>query len=174
MNKLVLIFLSASFVLLKLENFIPLSPLLAIMVAGILFHNKEPQVSDRLEGKYLSLWSGFSVLLFVFVGYSVDLTYVFSYGLRPLLLILLALCLRSVGTYLCVSTSPLNKKEKLFCVFSYLPKATVQAGIGFLPLSMGLPYGELILTLSAIAIIVTAPLGAILIDKNYKKLLVQG
>ena len=173
LNHFAILYLSTSFILLKLEDFITFSPLLAIMVIGIFINQKNPQISLNLEEKFLGLWSAFSIILFIFVGFSVNLDYVFSYGFKPLILIFIALIFRSVGTYLCVFKSKLNKKEKLFCVMSYLPKATVQAGIGFIPLSLGLPFGELILAISAISIIVTAPLGAILIDCNYKKLLSQ-
>lgn len=173
LNQFTILFFSTSLFLLKLADFIPFSALLSIMTAGIVLNFRNSEISLKVEEKFLGLWSGFSILLFVFVGISINFDYVFSYGFKPLILILLALIFRSIGTFLCVFKTNLQKSEKIFCVISYLPKATVQAGIGFIPLSMGLPYGELILAISAISIIVTAPLGAFLIDGNYNKLLKQ-
>ncbi len=163
--------LSVSFLLMALEDVIPLSPLLAIMVCAFVLGKKAPQVGVPLEGTFGGLWAVFRRLLFFFVGYAVSVDNLIAYGILPLVLLVGALVIRSIGTYLAVSTSHLNCKEKLFCVISYLPKATVQAGIGAIPLTMGHPYGALILTLAAISIVVTAPVGAILIDSNYKKLL---
>lgn len=172
-NHFVIFYFCLNLFLLEIANFIPFSALLSIMVSGIILNTKNFDISSKIEEKFLSLWSVFSILLFVFVGISINFTYIFSYGIKPIILIVFALIFRSIGTFLSVFKTNLQKNEKIFCIISYLPKATVQAGIGYIPLSLGLPFGELILAISAISIIITAPLGAFLIDFNYKKLLKQ-
>lgn len=173
LNHFVIFYFCLNLFLLEIANFIPFSALLSIMVSGIILNTKNFDISSKIEEKFLSLWSVFSILLFVFVGISINFTYIFSYGIKPIILIVFALIFRSIGTFLSVFKTNLQKNEKIFCIISYLPKATVQAGIGYIPLSLGLPFGELILAISAISIIITAPLGAFLIDFNYKKLLKQ-
>lgn len=172
-NNATIIMLSTSFILLYLEEYLHFSALLAIMTVGIVILKKTPRISEKISKKFSALWSGASILLFVLVGYSMNIEYALNEGAKPIILILLALIFRCLGTYICVLGTNLNKKERAFCVMSYMPKATVQAAIGGIPLSMGLPYGELILTVSVISIIITAPLGAFLIDNNYKKLLTK-
>ncbi|MFI3227926.1 MAG: cation:proton antiporter [Clostridia bacterium] len=170
-NSSTLIFLSTSFVLLKIEDFVSFSALLAIMVMGIVFYRKDLSLANALSAKFSGLWSGASIILFVLVGFSMNIEYALSEGVKPIILILICLIGRSLGTYLCLIGTNLNKNERIFCVMAYLPKATVQAAIGAIPLSLGVPYGELILTVSVISIVITAPLGAFLIDGSYKKLL---
>lgn len=170
-NYSVIIFLATSFVLLELENFISFSALLSIMVVGIVINYKNEILSHKLSQKFSSLWSGFMIILFVLVGISLNLDYALSEGVKPVILILICLTFRAIGTYFCVIGSNFTQKERIFCVISYLPKATVQAGIGFIPLSLGLENGDLILSVSVVAILITAPLGAFLIDNFHQKLL---
>lgn len=171
LNASTIIFLSTSFILLKIEDYIAFSALLSIMVMGITFFRKNQQLAENLSVKFSGLWSGASIILFVLVGFSMNVDYALKEGLKPVFLILFCLIFRSIGTSLCLIGTNLTKNERIFCVMSYLPKATVQAAIGAIPLTLGLPYGELILTVSVVSIIITAPLGAFLIDGFYKKLL---
>ena len=112
-------------------------------------------------------------MLFVLVGATVDPSYAVTAGPAAVVLIFGALLFRMVGVFLCMLRTPLNKKERLFCMISYCPKATVQAAIGAIPLSMGLACGDIVLTVAVLAIIITAPLGAFLIDLTYRRLLTQ-
>ena len=173
-NKL-LIILSISFLFLTLENslkgYIPISGLLAVMSLGATIYKLNNNLSIRLSSKYSKLWVGAEIFLFVLVGATVNLNYALNVGLVSIIIIIFALIFRIIGVYLSLIKTNLNKKEKLFTSFSYLPKATVQAAIGAIPLSMGLSSGETILTVAVVSILVTAPLGAILIDNTYKKLL---
>lgn len=172
-NNFTIIFISCSFILIELSNYISFSALLSIMVLGIVFRKINPHISQDLSKKFTSLWSFFSQILFVLVGVGINLEYTLSEGVKPMILILICLVFRSIGTYICLIKSNLTQNERLFCVFSYLPKATVQAGIGTIPLSLGLPYGELIATIAVISIIITAPLGSFFMDNFYKKLLTK-
>jgi NhaP-type Na+/H+ or K+/H+ antiporter len=113
------------------------------------------------------------LILFVLVGAAVDVSYAMNAGLAVIALIFLALCVRLCGVFVCLIKSPLKFKERLFCAIAYLPKATVQAAIGGLPLAAGLLSGKLILTVAVLAILITAPLGAIIIDATYKRLLIN-
>lgn len=117
------------------------------------------------------LWRAAEVMLFVLVGAAVDIRYTMQAGAGAVLLIALALVTRSVGVCLCVAGTKLTKKERLFCVIAYLPKATVQAAIGATPLAMGLPCGNLVLSVAVLAILLTAPLGAIGMDATADRLL---
>lgn len=132
-----------------------------------------PEVSKRLSEKFGKLWLAAEVVLFVLVGAAVDIRYTASAGASALLMIGIALLFRAAGVFLCMPGTQLNKKERLFCVIAYLPKATVQAAIGSVPLSLGLPCGQLVLSVAVLAILVTAPIGAIGMDKTYRRLLVQ-
>ena len=170
-NNSTILFLSTSFVLMSAQDFVPFSALLSIMTMGIVFYRKHKEHAEKVASSFSGLWSGASIILFVLVGFSMNLEYALKEGFLPVILILICLIFRSIGTYLCLIKTNLNTNERIFCMVSYLPKATVQAAIGAIPLSMGLPYGELILTVSVISIIITAPLGAFLIDRFYKKLL---
>jgi NhaP-type Na+/H+ or K+/H+ antiporter len=119
-----------------------------------------------LSAAFGKLWLGAEVLLFVLVGAAVDVGYVLEAGPGVLLLIPAALAVRSAGVLLCLVRTPLNRKERLFCVIAYLPKATVQAAIGGIPLAMGLPCGDLVLSVAVTGILITAPLGALGIDRG--------
>lgn len=173
----VVILLSLAFLLVAaedaLEGIFPFSGLLAVMGAGVGLQKWRTVVAQRLSLKFSKLWVAAEVALFVLVGAAVDLRYALSAGVMAILAVLGALCFRAVGVLVCVSGAHFSGKEKLFCVLGYLPKATVQAAIGGVPLAMGLGCGQIVLTVAVIAILVTAPLGALAIDRSYSKLLTQ-
>ena len=173
----VLIILSISFLLLEFENrfegYIPISGLLAIMSMGIIIKQKYEALALRLSTKYNKLWLGAEVFLFVLVGAAVDLRYVASAGVSAIILIFGALLFRMIGVAVSLIKTDLTEKERLFCMMAYTPKATVQAAIGAIPLSMGLACGNIVLTVAVLSILITAPFGAICVDNFYKKLLVK-
>lgn len=174
----VIIVLGVSFLLLAaeegLEGIVSISGLLAIMsMALVLAMRSIPQVTKRLQEKYGKLWLAAEVILFVLVGTAVDIRYTLHAGIAAIGMIFLALIFRSIGVLLCLIGTPLNRKEKIFCVIAYLPKATVQAAIGSIPLSLGLPCGKMVLSVAVLSIILTAPLGAFGMDLTYKKLLAE-
>ena len=171
-----LIVLGISFLLVAaedwLEGILPLSGLLAVMaMACALRLWGVSSVTDRLSEKFGKLWIAAEVLLFVLVGAAVDIRYTLQAGAAAVVMILLALCVRAVGVLLALAGTRLDWKERLFCVIAYLPKATVQAAIGSVPLAMGLPCGALVLSVAVLAILITAPLGAIGIDSTCRRLL---
>ena len=167
--------LSVSFLLMTLEEHgagvIGFSGLLAVMALGALVRERKGEVSVRLSQKFSKLWVGEEVLLFVLVGATVDLSYLRAEGFLAGLLLIGVLLFRMVGVLLSLLGTHLSKEERLFTAFAYMPKATVQAAIGGMPLAMGLPKGELILTVAVASIILTAPVGAVLMDRTHKKLL---
>lgn len=171
----VIIILSVSFLLIELqnslENIIPMSGLLAIMSMGILIKARYEMLAVRLSNKYNKLWLAAEIVLFVLVGATVNVKYAIEAGIPVVILILFALVLRMIGVYACLIKTKLSMKERLFCMIAYTPKATVQAAIGSMPLAMGLDCGNLVLTVAVVAILITAPFGAIGIDSTYKKLL---
>lgn len=172
----VILLLGVAFLLLAVEEMLkgrlPLSGLLAVMSMSLtLAMRSAPCVVDRLKAKFGKLWLAAEAILFVLVGAAVDIRYTMSAGLGAVLLIALALVFRSAGVLLCLPGTPLTRRERLYCVIAYLPKATVQAAIGSVPLSMGLPCGSLVLSVSVLAILITAPLGAILMDMTRDRLL---
>lgn len=171
----VLIILSFSFLLLELQNrlegIIPISGLLAIMSLGIVIKQKYSVLAKRLSGKYNKLWVAAEVFLFVLVGAAVDLKYAAAAGIFAVLLIIGALAFRMSGVAMSLIKTKLTRQEKLFCMMAYTPKATVQAAIGTIPFTMGLPCGQTVLTAAVLSILITAPFGAICIDNLYKKLL---
>ena len=173
----VVILLSLAFLLVAaedaLEGVFPFSGLLAVMAAGVGIQRWRGVVAQRLSLKFSKLWVAAEVALFVLVGAAVDLRYALSAGVMAVLAVLGALCFRALGVLVCVSGAHFSGKEKLFCVLGYLPKATVQAAIGGVPLAMGLGCGQIVLTVAVSAILVTAPLGALAIDRSYPKLLTQ-
>ncbi len=173
----VLIFLSVSFLLMALEKaaepIVALSGMLAVMAAGVTLLHRHPLQAKRLAGKFSKLWVAAEILLFVLVGASVDIQYAASAGGAAVLLLLAVLLFRVLGVSLCLVRTKLNKKERLFCMIAYLPKATVQAAIGGLPLAMGMPCGSIVLTVAVLSILITAPLGAMGIDSTYRKLLAK-
>lgn len=171
----ILIILSISFLLLEIQNrlegYLPVSGLLAIMSMGIMLRQKHDVLASRLSAKYNKLWLGAEVFLFVLVGATVDLKYVKSAGIFAVLLIIGALLFRMIGVALSLVKTDLSKKERLFCMVAYTPKATVQAAIGAIPLAMGLDCGNIVLTVAVLAILITAPFGAICVDNLYRRLL---
>ena len=171
----VLIILSISLLLVVLEDSlttsITFSSLISIMFIGVGLKRNREIVAKRLSIKYGKLWVGAEVFLFVLVGATVNINYLTHVGFKALLLIILALIFRMFGVFICLLKTNLNKKEKLFTMIAYTPKATVQAAIGGIPLSLGLSCGDIILTVAVLAIVLTAPLGAFAIDLSYRKLL---
>ena len=169
-----IIILSISFLLIECEEvlkpYIPMSGLISIMVLAITIYRSYEVLAKRLSEKYNRLWVAAEVLLFVLVGATVDLKYVFQSGIFAALLIVGGLIFRMIGVLVCLIKTKLTRKEKAFCMIAYTPKATVQAAIGGVPLSMGLACGNKVLTVAVLAILITAPFGAILIDSLYKKL----
>lgn len=172
----VIILLAVSFLLMTVEDFakpyVSVSGLLAVVsVACVLKLKEERAVSSRLSEKFGKLWIAAEVTLFILVGAAVDIRYTLTAGASAILMIFIALAFRATGVCLCLIGTKLNAKERIFCVIAYLPKATVQAAIGSVPLSLGLPCGKIVLSVAVLAILITAPLGAIGIDKSYKKFL---
>ncbi|MCM1084507.1 MAG: cation:proton antiporter [Clostridium sp.] len=172
----VIIVLGMAFLLIALEewlkNVIPVSGLLAVMSMACMLQIKSAaSVSMRLSEKFGKLWIAAEVILFVLVGAAVDIRYTLEAGLGAVLMIFISLIFRSVGVLLCLIGTKLTLKEKVFCVIAYLPKATVQAAIGSVPLSLGLPCGNLVLSVAVLSIIITAPLGAFGIDMSYQHFL---
>ena len=172
----VLIILSVSFLLVVIEDHlntpITFSALIAIMFIGIGLQKKREAVAKRLSVKYGKLWVGAEVFLFVFVGATVNIEYFGKVGVQALAVILGALVFRMLGVFICLPGTDLTGREKMFCMLAYTPKATVQAAIGGIPLSLGFACGDMVLTVAVLAIVLTAPLGALAIDSLYKKWLV--
>lgn len=171
----VIILLCISFFLVSLEDSLKgtfsFSSLISVMCMGIILQKKREPAAKRLSLKFNKLWVGAEILLFVLVGATVDLRYAVSAGGAAVLLILGVLMFRMAGVSICLIKTHLTKKERLFCMAAYMPKATVQAAIGGVPLSMGLPCGQIVLTVAVLSILITAPLGACLIDRTYSRLL---
>lgn len=171
----VIIILSISFLLVTLENslkgIIPVSGLIAIMSIGISLQKIRSDASKRISTKFSKLWVAAELMLFVLVGATVDIKYAFSAGIMAILLIFGVLVFRMIGVLICLIKTKLNKKERIFCMIAYCPKATVQAAIGYIPLTMGLSCGNIVLTVAVLSILITAPLGAFFIELLYKRLL---
>lgn len=174
----VIILLGISFLLVCVEDAIkpriPMSGLLAsVSMTCSLKLNIPKNVTKSLSDKFGRLWIAAEVVLFVLVGAAVDIRYTLSAGLASVLMLLIALTFRAVGVLVCMAGTKLSPRERLFCIIAYLPKATVQAAIGSVPLAMGLACGKIVLSVAVLAILITAPLGAMGIDLSYKKLLTQ-
>ncbi len=171
----VLIILSVSFLLVSFEDFaadfISISGLLSVMFLGITILKTYKVLAKRLMSKFSKIWVASELLLFVLVGAAVDLSYLYYAGIFSIILVLSAVVFRIIGVNLSLIGTALNKKEKLFCSISYLPKATVQAAIGAIPLTSGVVSGNLILSIAVLSIMITAPIGAFGIDGTYKKFL---
>ena len=174
----VLIILSISLLLVVLEDHLTIpitfSALIAIMFIGIGLQKKREAVARRLSVKYGKLWVAAEVFLFVLVGATVNIGYLSKVGVKALIVIAVALIFRMFGVFLCLLGTSLDKKERLFAMMAYTPKATVQAAIGGIPLSLGLACGEIVLTVAVLAIVLTAPAGAFAMDLSYKKFLKKG
>lgn len=160
----VLWLLSVSFLMVELEKHIPLASLLSVMVMAMTLLRLAPDLSQKLKVKFANLWVGAEIVLFVLVGAAVPLAPLKSIGLLGLVIIVLALMARLIGVVISLKGAPFTLKEKGFCVFAYMPKATVQAALAPLPLAAGLDIGSQVLTLGVLSIFITAPLGAIAID----------
>lgn len=172
----VIIVLGVSFLLMSVETwvkpYISVSGLLAVVsMACVLKLRSIKAVSARLSEKFGKLWLAAEVLLFVLVGAAVDIRYTMGAGLAAVLMIFTALIFRTIGVLICLAGTALTWKERLFCVIAYLPKATVQAAIGSVPMAMGLPCGQIVLSVAVMAILITAPLGALGMDSTFEKLL---
>ena len=172
----VIIVLGFSFLLVSIESWlegkVAISGLLAVVsMACVLKLKSTAFVSKRLSEKFGKLWLAAEVILFVLVGAAVDIRYMLGAGIAAVVMIITALLFRTAGVLICLIKTPLSAKERLFCVIAYLPKATVQAAIGSVPLAAGLPSGNIILSVAVLAIIITAPLGALGIDSSYNRLL---
>ncbi len=170
-----IIILSTAFLLLTIEQAlkgtVAVSALLGVMVMGITLLKLDPSLANQASSKLGKMWVGAEVLLFVLVGASVNIEYASAAGLAAVALIFGAMIFRMCGVMGSMIKTPLNGRERLFCMIAYTPKATVQAAIGSIPLAMGLPCGEIVLTVAVLAILITAPLGALGIDASYRKLL---
>ena len=173
----ILLLLGASFLFISLETavkgYVPVSGLLAVIALGCTILKKNAALAKRISGKYSKIWVAAELLLFVLLGAAVDISSIANAGFQAVCLIFTALIFRMAGVFICLIKTKLNKKERLFAAISYLPKATVQAAIGGIPLSLGIAAGNTILTVAALAIIITAPIGAIGIDLTYKRLLTK-
>lgn len=172
----VIIVLGFSFLLIAIEGWLKgklsVSGLLAVVSMACIIKMKSTAfVSKRLSEKFGKLWLAAEVMLFVLVGAAIDIRYTLSAGIAAVLMILIALIFRAIGVLICMIKTNLTWKERAFCVIAYLPKATVQAAIGSVPLASGLACGKIVLSVAVLAIIITAPLGAIGIDNTYKKFL---
>lgn len=168
-----LIILSISFLLVVLEDklttAITFSSLIAIMFIGVGLQKRREVVAKRLSAKYGKLWVAAEVFLFVLVGATVNISYLGKVGAKALLVIVGALVFRMLGVFVCLLGTSLKRKERLFAMLAYTPKATVQAAIGGIPLALGFACGDTVLTVAVLAIVITAPLGAFAIDLSYKK-----
>ncbi len=165
-TKKVLIILGASILLNSAEDIlanlsIPFASLLGVMTIGFIILERDPERAKRLSVKFNKVWVFAEILLFVLLGAQVNISVMFDSGAAGLLIIAFGLLFRSLGVLISLAGSSLTKKERLFCIIAYTPKATVQAAIGSVPLSFGVPGGELILAVAVLSIVATAPLGAI-------------
>lgn len=171
----VMILLSLSFVMVTLEDdfasVVPFAALISVMCMGISLQRKREAVAVRLSSKFNKMWVMAEIVLFVLVGATLDLNNTLAAGAMAIVLIFGVLLFRMLGVFVCLLRTKLTGQERLFCMIAYTPKATVQAAIGGLPLAMGLSCGNIVLTVSVLAILITAPLGAFAIDLTYKKLL---
>lgn len=171
----ILIIIGSALLLVTLETaineYIPMSGLLAVMALGGTILKQYEILAKRLSGRFSKIWVAAELMLFVLVGATMDISYTVTAGAAAILLIFIALLIRICGVFVCLVKTHLSIKEKLFCAIAYMPKATVQAAIGGLPLAAGVTAGNTILTVAVLAILITAPLGAIGIDATYKKLL---
>lgn len=173
----VMLILSIAFALVTIEKqftgMIGFSGLLAVMSMGIMLTHERPIQAKQLSSSFSIAWELFEILLFILVGASVDIRYALKSGPVVLVLLVMVTICRMLGVYICMLNTKLNKKERLFCMIAYTPKATVQAAIGSIPLAMGLGCGEIVLSTAVLAILFTAPIGAFLMDLTYKKWLVK-
>ncbi|MGN0642076.1 MAG: cation:proton antiporter [Huintestinicola sp.] len=173
----VIVIISLSFIFMAFQDFMAdklrVSALIGIMAIGLALNRLYPQLASRLGAKYTKLWAAAEILLFVLVGAEINLSDAFAFGAGAAAVVAAAVIFRMAGVFVCMIKTKLTRKERLFCMMAYTPKATVQAAIGAVPLAMGLDCGQLILTCAVLSILITAPLGAFAIDCSYKKLLTK-
>ncbi len=171
----IILIMSVSFVFTVFEDkygsVIPFSAMIGVMCSGLSIKKVNPKLSERLSLRFSKLWVLFEILLFVLVGTCINIRYAAKAGSFAVILIFAVLAFRMSSVAVCLIKTGLVFKERLFCMLAYMPKATVQAAIGGIPLAIGLSCGEVLLTVAVLSIIITAPLGAFLIDMTYKKLL---
>ena len=153
---------------------VPFSSLIAVMCTGLSYQKVRPESAARISGRFSRVWVLAEIFLFVLVGATVNIQYAVKSGISAIILIFAVLVFRMLGVFCCFICTNLSVKERLFCMISYIPKATVQAAIGGIPLSMGLACGETVLTVAVLSIIITAPLGAFLIERTHRVLLDKG
>lgn len=170
-NEKVLVIFAISILFTYLEKKISVASLIGVMVIGFYIANKDKDLGRDLSRAFNNIWTLGQILLFVLIGASVDISSLSGNLGLGTLLIFTGLIGRSLGVYLCLLGTDLNLREKMFCIIAYIPKATVQAAIGALPLSSGVTGGEIILSISVLSILITAPLGSILINKTANILL---
>lgn len=173
--KVLIVLLATSFLLMgfetMLESYFPFSGMLSVMSVSVMIFRYKKILAKRLSVKFNKVWIIAEIFLFVLVGASVDLSFAISAGMAPLILLVLVCIIRMIGVYVSLIKTNISLKEKFFCMISYLPKPTVQAAIGAVPLSLGLASGEIIITIAVLSILLTAPLGALLMDRYYPYLL---
>ncbi|WP_313371303.1 cation:proton antiporter, partial [Sedimentibacter sp.] len=176
-TKKVLLILGFSILLNQLESALKtklqIASLLGVMTIGFIIIEKLPDVGKRLSNKFNKIWILAEVLLFVLVGALVDVNIALKAGGMGIIIILIGLAGRSIGVIISLLGTKYNWKERLFCIIAYLPKATVQAAMGAVPLSLGVESGDIILAIAVLSILITAPLGAIGIHYSAEKLLVE-
>ena len=166
-----LILLTAALLLVEVGGRLQVAALLGVMTLGFLLLERAEHVAHELSHKLARIWVFAQIVLFVLIGFSVDPAVAIAAGLRGLAVLAIGLAFRSLGVVLATAGSPLSRKERIFCMIAYLPKATVQAALGGVALSRGIPEGEVILALAVLSIVVTAPLGLILIRSLAPRLL---
>lgn len=173
-SKIIIVF-SISLLLVGLEEllkyYFPFSGLVSVIALGMMILIKDNDTACEIENGYKKIWQVFEIILFVLVGISLNFNEALSYGFMPILVIIGALIFRMIGAYVSLIFSDLSKNEKVFVMISYIAKATVQASIGPIALANNLPVGNLVLTVAVLSILISAPIGALLIDKSYQKLL---
>ncbi|MDR2901332.1 MAG: cation:proton antiporter [Treponema sp.] len=173
----VIILLSTGIMMIMLEhalaNKVAFSGLLAVMSVGISMLRFSPVLAERLSAKFSKLWVAAEIILFVLVGATVDINFALAAGGWTIVLLFLVLIFRMIGVFVCLLQTTLNRRERLFCMIAYIPKATVQAAIGGIPLAMGLGCGNIVLTVAVLSILITAPLGALGIDMTCGRFLKQ-
>ena len=177
-TKKTLIILGFSILLSELENMlkikIQVATLLGVMAIGFVIMERLPDIGKKLSGKFGDIWVPAQILLFVLVGAQVNINVALEAGGVGIIVILIGLVGRSLGVIISLFATDFNWKERLFCIIAYIPKATVQAAIGAIPLSLGVESGDIILAVAVLSILITAPLGAIGIHYFSEKLLEQG
>ncbi len=157
-----------------LKSYIEIAGLIGVMSIGFIILEKAPDMAKRLATKFNKIWLFAEIFLFVLVGAQVNVRVAFEAGLKGIVIVFIGLIGRSIGVFISTLKTSLNLKERLFCIISYLPKATVQAAIGAIPLSLGVASGDTILAMAVLSILITAPLGSVLIKLSAHRLLDTG